>query len=68
MKVVAPEAREFMSRDATENRPTIESDVDVLMVLPRKVNFAKAVELRAKILEKAEKQGLPLYTPVKLHK
>ncbi|MCY0868399.1 MAG: hypothetical protein OWQ48_04110 [Desulfurococcus sp.] len=43
------------------------SDVDILVVIPSKPSFQQAVELREKIMEKAEQQGLPLYAPVELH-
>jgi len=67
VKVVAPEARVYVAGGAAENRLTVESDIDVLVVLPHEVNFEEAVELRARILEEAERLKMPLYAPVELH-
>ena len=52
---------------AAEDRLTVLSDIDILIVLPRGPGFREAAGLRARILEAAEKLGLPLYAPVELH-
>ena len=36
-------------------------------LLPYTSTFNEAVELRSRILEEAEKLGLPLYAPIELH-
>ncbi len=64
---VKPEAQIYLIGGAAENRLTILSDIDLLIVLPRKPSFSEAAELRTKILEKAVELGLPLYAPVELH-
>ncbi|KSW12635.1 hypothetical protein CF15_01045 [Pyrodictium occultum] len=62
-----PGARLYLAGGAAEGRLTVASDIDVLVVLPRRPSYTEAVELRARILEEAERQGLPLYAPVELH-
>jgi hypothetical protein len=52
---------------AAEGRLTVLSDVDVVVVLPGDPGFREAAEARARILEAAERLGLPLYAPVELH-
>ena len=42
-------------------------DIEILVVLPEKPSFNEAVELRMKIMEKAEELNLPLYAPIELH-
>ncbi len=67
VKAVAPQAKVYLVGGAAEGRLTVLSDVDVLVVLPKRLGFEGAVELRAKVLEKAEGLGLPPYAPVELH-
>ena len=67
VKQVVPEAKAYLAGGAAENRLTVLSDIDILVVLPRRPGFREAAELRARILEEAEKLGLPLYAPVELH-
>ncbi len=67
IKTVAPQAETYIIGGAAENRLTIKSDIDILLVLPQKPTFTQAVELRTKILEEAEKIGLPPYAPIDLH-
>ena len=67
VRKVIPEARVYLTGGAAESRLTIESDIDLLVVLPREIDFREAVELRAKILEEAEKLTLPPHAPVELH-
>jgi len=67
VKEACPSAEVYITGGAAENRLTVTSDIDVLVVLPYKPSFAESVELRVKILEKAEELGLPPYAPVELH-
>ena len=67
VKATIPEAEVYIAGGAANNRLTIRSDIDILIVLPNKPNFAKSVEIRVKILERAEKLKLPLYAPIELH-
>ena len=56
VKAVAPQAKVYLVGGAAEGRLTVLSDVDVLVVLPKRLGFEEAVEL-----------GLPPYAPVELH-
>ncbi len=38
-----------------------------MVMLPRDPSFGEAAKARARILEAAERLGLPLYAPVELH-
>ena len=67
VRAIVPEARVYVAGGAAEGRLTVKSDVDVLVVLPREVDFAEATELRAKILEEAERLKMPPHVPVELH-
>ena len=67
IKTIAPRAETYITGGVTENRLTIKSDIDILLVLPQKPTFTQAVELRTKILKEAERLGLPLYAPIDLH-
>lgn len=67
VKQVVPEAKVYLVGGAAENRLTVLSDIDILVVLPHRPGFGEAAGLRARILEAAEKLGLPLYAPVELH-
>ena len=67
VKATIPEAEVYVAGGAANDRLTIKSDIDVLVVLPNKPNFTKSVEIRAKILERAEKIKLPPYAPIELH-
>ena len=64
---VAPRARVYVFGGAAEGRLTVRSDVDVAVVLEDELGLEEAVELRAKILEEAERLGLPLHAPVEIH-
>ena len=57
----------FIVGGAAENRLTAFSDIDVVIVLPRKPSFEEAIDLRTKILEEADKLGLPLTIPIEIH-
>ncbi len=63
---IIPEAKTYLIGGAAENRLTIKSDIDILVVLLNKPDYKEAVKLRAMILEKAEEQGLPPYAPIEL--
>jgi len=67
VKATIPEAEVYIAGGAANNRLTIRSDIDILIVLPNKPNFTKSAEIRAKILEEAEKLKLPPYAPIELH-
>ncbi len=67
IKSVIPDAEVYVIGGAAENRLTTMSDIDILVVLSEKPLFNEAVELRMKIMGKAEELGLPLYAPIELH-
>lgn len=68
VKNVIPNAEIYVIGGAAENRLTIRSDIDILVVLPCTApTFNEAIELRSRILEEAVKLGLPLYAPIELH-
>jgi len=67
VKGIIPDAEVYVTGGAVEDRLTVLSDIDVLIVLPYTPTFEEAVELRAKILEKAEELRLPMYAPIELH-
>ena len=66
-KMVVPEAEVYVVGGAAEKRLTILSDIDVVIALPKELDYENAVELKAKIFEKAEELGLPPHAPVELH-
>ncbi len=66
-KAVAPYAEIYLVGGAAENRLTVLSDIDIVVVLPRNPSFEEATDLRARIWEEAEKRGLPPYAPIDLH-
>ena len=67
VKRIVPEAQIFLTGGIAEDRATAHSDIDIVVVLPYESTFEKAAELRARILEEAEKLGLPFHAPVELH-
>lgn len=67
VRSAVPEAEVYVAGGAAEGRLTVMSDVDVLVVLPRALTRDEAVEVRARVMERAEELGLPLYAPVELH-
>ena len=67
VREVVPNARVFLTGGAAEGRLTVSSDIDVVVVLQHEPTFEEAAEIRAKILEEAEKLGLPIFAPVELH-
>ena len=67
VKNVIPNAEIYVIGGAAEDRLTVRSDIDILVVLPCTPTFNEAIELRSRILEEAGKLGLPLYAPIELH-
>lgn len=67
VKAVVPDAEVYVIGGAAEGRLTVMSDIDVLVVLHERPPFERAVELRSKIIERAEELGLPIYAPLELH-
>jgi predicted nucleotidyltransferase len=62
-----PDAMICLTGGAVENRLTVSSDIDILVVLNHKPSFEEAAEIRSKIFAEAYKRGLPLYAPIELH-
>ncbi len=62
-----PSLKVYLAGGAAEGRLTVLSDIDIVVVLPHEPAFEEAVRLRARIVEEAEKLGVPLYAPVELH-
>ncbi|RLE83814.1 MAG: hypothetical protein DRJ67_11595 [Thermoprotei archaeon] len=52
-----PGAEVYLAGGAAEGRLTVLSDIDVLIVPPEKPGFSQAIEIRVRVLEKAEKLG-----------
>ncbi len=67
VKEVCPTAEVYLIGGAAENRLTVLSDIDILIVLPHELSYNEIIELKIKILEKAEELGLPPYVPIELH-
>ncbi len=67
VKKLYPETRICLVGGVAENRLTIDSDIDVVIVFKEKPSFEKAVDVRTRIWEEAEKEGLPIYAPIELH-
>jgi len=67
IKAVIPEVEVYVVGGAANDRLTVKSDIDILVVLPHKLGFTETVDLHAKILKEAEKLKLPLYAPIELH-
>ena len=67
IKEVCPDAEIYLIGGAAENRLTILSDIDLLIVLPYEPSYNEVIELKTKIFEKTEQLGLPPYTPIELH-
>ncbi len=64
---VVPNAELYLTGGVAEGRLTILSDVDILVVLPEKPGFDQAIDIRVRLLEEAERLGLPLYAPIEIH-
>lgn len=67
VRAVIPGAEVYVTGGAAEDRLTARSDVDVLVVLPHTPTFTEAVEVRVRVIEKAEDLGLPPHAPIELH-
>ena len=67
VKGIIPGAEVYVIGGAAEDRLTILSDIDVLIVLPYTPSFEEVIELRTKIMERAEELRLPVYAPIELH-
>ena len=67
VKMIIPNVEIYATGGVVEDRLTVKSDIDLLIVLPHTPTFNEAIELRSRILEEAEKLGLPLYAPIELH-
>lgn len=64
----APGSEVYVTGGAAEGRLTAASDIDIVIVVgDRDPGFREAVELRARIIEEAERLGLPMYAPIDLH-
>ncbi len=50
-----------------EGRATVFSDIDIAIVFEKRPDFHEASRIRAEIIERALKLGLPIYAPVELH-
>lgn len=62
---IVPNAKVYVIGGVAEGRTTIYSDIDILIVLPEKVDKKN---LYVKILTKAmDEHGLPVDAPVELH-
>jgi predicted nucleotidyltransferase len=65
VKELVPNAKVYVIGGVAEGRPTVLSDIDILIVVPRGV---EKHGLTRRILERAiEKHGLPWDAPVELH-
>jgi len=66
-RTILPNAETYVTGGAAEDRLTAASDIDIVIALPSRPTYEEAVEIRTKILEEAEKIGLPPTAPVELH-
>ena len=66
-RVLGGRARVYVAGGAAEDRLTLLSDVDVVVALKREPGFKEAAAVRARVLEEAERLGLPLHAPVEIH-
>lgn len=57
----------YLVGGAAENRLTVMSDVDIVVVLEHEPSFEEAVQIREKILEALGEAGIPLYLPIDFH-
>jgi len=67
VKSVNPDAKVYVAGGAAENRLTVLSDIDVVVVLPREPDHGERIALMERVFEEAEKRGLPLHAPIELH-
>ena len=52
---------------AAEDRLTVLSDVDILIVIDKKLSLVEKAKLKADIIWNAEKYGFPLHYPIDIH-
>jgi len=64
---VCPSAEVYLIGGAAENRLTLLSDIDLLIVLMHEPDHDEVIKLKTEIFEKAEELGLPPYAPIELH-
>lgn len=62
-----PNARVYVAGGAAEDRLTVLSDVDVLVVVDKPLAEPQQRRLKADIIWNAEKHGLPWDYPVEIH-
>jgi predicted nucleotidyltransferase len=66
-RLAAPGAGVYLAGGAAEDRLTVLSDVDIVVLLTHEPSAPEAAALRAAVLEAAEALGLPPYAPVEIH-
>jgi len=66
-EMLGGEAEVYAVGGAAEGRLTALSDIDIVVALDHEPSYSEAVQLRAEILERAERRGLPLHAPIELH-
>ena len=67
IKVAEPRCEVYLVGGAAENRLTVASDIDILVVLPTEPSFEEAIELRERIWSELERAGIPSYVPIEIH-
>jgi len=67
VKEVLPEVEIYVIGGAAENRLTILSDIDVLVVTSKPLDVSECRRLKADIIWNAEKHGFPWDYPVEIH-
>ncbi len=66
-KKVLPIAEVYLVGSAAEGKLRVTSDIDVVIALPHKPTYDEIIDVRVKVIEEAEKLGLPPYAPIELH-
>ena len=67
IKSIEPRCEVYLAGGAAENRLTIASDIDILVVLPSEPSFDEAVKLEERIWSELERIGVPSYIPIEIH-
>ena len=67
VKEVLPEAEVYVIGGAAENRLTVLSDIDVLIVTDKPLDASECRRLKADIIWGAAKYGFPWDYPVEIH-
>ncbi len=62
-----PGAQVYLIGGAAEDKLTVFSDIDLLVVLPYEPKAGERVELLARLWEALEEAGVPPETPLDLH-